>query len=180
MNSTSGTMYIVLALAIAYAFTYPMYNELFAIMDQKQVYEDALATVATIESKKSQLEQAYASIPEASKKEIETLLPKSPSSVALVSQIDTVAAKYGISIDNIISSEVSQSLPGAIADGAQPNPYQTSIIGFGFISTYENFRKFTDDLEKSLRILDVSSVRITPQTKGLYNFVIEFETYWFK
>jgi hypothetical protein len=37
-----------------------------------------------------------------------------------------------------------------------------------------------DELEKSLRILDVKSVDLEEGEDGLHTFDVEFETYWLK
>lgn len=178
MSGTSIIAYIILTLSVLYAFVYPAYGDISALMAEKQKYDDSLATVTNIETKKSELLAKYNSISESDKKDIETLLPSSLSFVKLISQIDTVAAKYGISIDRITEKELSSSAGNSIAEAQPERPYNSSLIGFSFTASYDKFRSFVDELEKSLRILDVRSVKIIPRENGIYEYSVEFETYW--
>lgn len=68
-------------------------------MKEKQEYESSLEMVNSIESKKNELLAEFDKISEQDKKNIETILPSSLDFVKLISQIDRVAANYGITID---------------------------------------------------------------------------------
>jgi Tfp pilus assembly protein PilO len=178
MSGTSIIAYFVLTLSVLYAFVYPAYGDISALMSEKQKYDDSLATVATIEDKKRELLAKFNNISDADKKDIETLLPSSLSFVKLVSQIDTVASKYGISIDRITKRELSSSVGDSIAEAQPERPYNSAIIGFSFTASYDKFKLFMSELEKSLRILDVKSVKVNVSDKGEYDYSVEFETYW--
>lgn len=180
MSKLSILSFIVLSISIGYAFTYPAAQELNALMGQKQKYEDTLEAVKNIEAKKNELLTKFNNIPAEDKKNIDTILPNSYNFVRLVSQIDNVAAKYGISIDKITSVDKSSSISGSVSEAQPSKPYNSAIVGFTFTSSYENFNRFIGDLEKSLRILDIRTMRLKSEKDGLYEFTVEFETYWLK
>jgi Tfp pilus assembly protein PilO len=123
---------------------------------------------------------SFNNIPESEKKVINTVLPDSKNFVKLVSDIDLVASKYAISIDQIASEEIGTSADTSIADAGPEKIYEASLISFNFSSSYENFRKFMNDLERSLRVLDVKSVDIKPQDEQIFNFAVKLQTYWLK
>ena len=180
MSSTSILAYVIFTLSIGYAFIYSSIGGLSALIDEKQKYNNSLEMVGNIENKKNELLTKFNNISAADKKDIETILPSSLDFVRLVSQIDAVAANYGISIDKVYSRETSSSV-GESIEGAKPQrPYKSSIIGFSFTAPYNKFNAFMNNLEKSLRILDIRSVKLTTQESGIYSYNIEFETYWLK
>jgi hypothetical protein len=180
MNNISIIAYIVLALSVGYAFVYPSFGEVSTLLDQKQKNEASLEMVNNIENKKNELLTKLNEIPDADKKNVETVLPSSLDFVKLISNIDAVASKYGISISNISSKEVGSAV-GASIDSAEPAKlYQSSIIGFSFTASYDKFNAFLADLEKSLRILDIRYIKLDTQENGAYSYNVEFETYWFK
>jgi hypothetical protein len=150
------------------------------LLEQKQKYVDSLETVNNIEIKKDELLTKFNAISDADKKSVETVLPKSLDFVKLISQIDTVAANYGISINKISSKEIGASVGTSIANAGPQKSYNSSIIGFAFVASYDKFNAFMGDLEKSLRILDVRSVKLSSKDDGVYSYDVEFETYWFK
>jgi len=100
--------------------------------------------------------------------------------VSLIYEIDTLASKYGISIDKTTSRDTDSSAGTSIEAAAASKPYNSSIIGFSFTASYQNFKDFIKGLEKSLRILDIKTLKINPGENGLYSFSVEFETYFLK
>jgi Tfp pilus assembly protein PilO len=180
MNNISIIAYLLLTLGIGYAFIYPSFGEINTLLDQKQKYLSSLETVNNIENKKDELLTKFNEIPAADRKEIEAVLPSSLNFVALVSQIDAIAASHGISIDKITSEAVDSSVGNSVEKAAPQKPYRSSIIGFTFVSSYESSNVFLNDLEKSLRILDIRSVKIEPKEDGSYSYSVRYETYWFK
>ena len=178
MSGTTILAYIILALTIGYAFVYPGVGDVSNLMVQKTQYENSLATVSNIETRKKQLLADFNNIPNQDKKNMEIILPNSFDYVRLVSQIDNVASKNGISIKNINTANVDSSVGDTIAEAGAPRAYQAGVISFSFEATYDNFRKFIKNMEESLRILDVRSVEVKTGEKGVYNYEIEFETYW--
>ncbi len=180
MSGISIIAYLVLTLSIGYAFIYSSLGNINTLLDQKQKYADSLEMVNNIESKKEDLLKKFNAISDDDKKNIDTVLPSSLNFVRLISQIDAVAANYGISIDRISSKDVSPSVGTSIENAAPSETYQSSIIGFSFIASYDKFNAFLSDLEKSLRILDIKSANLGVQQNGLYSYNVEFETYWLK
>ncbi|KKQ76938.1 MAG: hypothetical protein A3A96_01290 [Candidatus Zambryskibacteria bacterium RIFCSPLOWO2_01_FULL_39_39] len=180
MSGISIVSYIILTLAIGYSFVYPSLGDLSTLSDQKQKYVDSLEIVNNIENKKNELLDKLNEISADDKKSIETILPNSLEFVKLISQIDVVASKYAISINTITSREVAPHSPNSIEDVVPQQTYRSSVIGFSFSASYDDANAFLDDLEKSLRILDVRSVKLETQDAGVYAYNVEFETYWFK
>lgn len=180
MSSTSIIAYIVLTLSIGYAFIYSSVGDLSILINEKQEYKTSLETVNNIENKKNELLTRFNNISPEDKKDIETILPNSLNFVRLVSQIDSVAANYNISIDKVTSKETSPPAGESIGEGQPQRIYNSSIISFSFVASYDKFNLFMDELEKSLRILDIRYVKLTIQENGDYIYDVEFETYWLK
>ena len=180
MSNIATIAYIILTLSVGYAFAYPSFGDLSMLMDEKQKYENTLDMVNNIEIKKKELLTEFNNISDEDKKNIDTILPSSLNFVKLISDIDAVAATHGIAIDKISLKETDDSFDES-QEGAQPqSSYRSSVIGFSFNATYSKFNDFIDDLEKSLRILDIKSMQLRTQETGIYTYDVEFETYWLK
>jgi Tfp pilus assembly protein PilO len=180
MSRISILVYVSLTLLVGYIFIYPSVGNLTALLEEKQKYESSLETVNNIETKKEELLTKFNQISADDKKEIETVLPSSLNLLRLVSDIDAVAAGRGISIKSITSKETASPAAASAEEAKPQKPYNSSIIGFSFTTSYAEFKNFLNDLEKSLRILDIRSVKITPKESGVYDYSVEFETYWLK
>jgi len=178
MSNISTIAAAVLTLAIGYAFVYPSFGDLKNLLDEKQKYLDSLDTIGDIENRKNELVAKYNEVPEADRKNIDVALPSSLDFVKLTSQIDAVASKYGILVGTFSSKDTEPTTGTSIENTTAVKPYNSSVVGFSFSTSYETFRAFLDDLEKSLRILDVRSVNLEAKENGIYTFNVEFETYW--
>lgn len=180
MSNTAVLAYIVLSIAIGYAFLMPNYDELSILQEEKQKYALSLEKVNNIENKKTELLTKFNNISVPDRKNIDTLLPDSFNFVRLVSQIDSVGMNYGISIDKVTSRILDPAVGDSMATTDVQKPYQSAIIGFSFTGSYERFGDFITALEDSLRILDIRSIRLSSTDTGSYNYIVEFETYWLK
>ncbi|KKP56483.1 MAG: hypothetical protein UR80_C0018G0007 [Parcubacteria group bacterium GW2011_GWB1_35_5] len=180
MSSISIIAYIILALSVGYAFVYPSMGEVSILMDEKEKYETSLEMVNNIENKKNELLTEFNKISAEDKKDIDTVLPNSLNFVRLVSQISSVASKYNIVIDKTSYRKTSPSSGESIGEEQSETMFDSAIINFSFSASYPNFKNFTDDLEKSLRILDIRNIKITTGEKKEYIYEVEFETYWLK
>lgn len=179
MNSTTTLSYIVITGAIIYAFTMPVMGDLGRLMDQKAVYQEAIAAATEIEEKKNTLLADFNRISAADIDRVETLIPNSLNFVKLVADIDTVASRHGISVNSVSYNDNSLDVASlAEAEAQVIDNYKSATISFEFISSYERFNDFLNDLERSLRILDVKSVQISTGVNATYNYQVAFDTYW--
>lgn len=126
------------------------------------------------------------------------LLPDSVDTIRLTMDLKGIAARYSIPIKKITinkesgSSRTSTSAgPGGAPSGtlgasisASSQKFDTLGISFGLTCSYQSFLSFLNDLEKSLRIIDITSVTVAPGkdvgTTGTYEFTINARTYSLK
>lgn len=180
MSNITITAFIILTLSIGYAFIYPKTGEISLLLEEKQKHESTLEIVNNIENKKNELLTEFNKISTQDKKNIETILPSSLDFVKLVAQIDKVANGYGITVDKFSSKEISFPAGDSITATQSSRPYNSTIISFSFKAPYDKFGGFMSDLEKSLRILDMKSIKLETQEKNTNSYQVEFETYWLK
>jgi len=180
MSNTSILFYFILTISIGYAFIYPTVGEISALMDERQKQEDYLEMISKIEIKKNELLTEYNNISVDDKKYIATILPDSFDFIRLISQIDTIGSKYGVSIDKTSFKESSGSSGDSISEAGPQKSYQSATISFSFDASYNQFNSFMDDLGKSLRILDIKSMKLSSKETGVYSYDVEFEVYWLK
>lgn len=56
----------------------------------------------------------------------------------------------------------------------------TVQVSFGVSATYDQFMSFLEDLEADLRIMDLTKLSVKASDKGVYDYTLEFNTYWLK
>ncbi len=180
MKNSTAVILILISVGLYYTFIGPEYQKIEEIRAKSDEYENILASVADLTSKRDDLLLKYQAMPQADIDKLSKVLPNNVDTVRLALDFDTIASKYGISIKNIKTSDTKEDNTATIIQATGPKPYQTVNVSFGFISNYDNFRKFLHDIEQSLRIIDISSLSFNAGENGLNDYKITVETYWVK
>ena len=156
-------------------------------------FDEALSKTREIQDLKSSLLSRYNLFAGENLDRLQKMLPDHVDNVRLVLDMDGIASKYGIRIQNVAVEEPGKGkdeAAGTILNGgsAQSRPYQSLTLQFEVVSTYDDFVLLLRDLESSLRIVDLVSLTLRPRTgsgvsvngveKPLYTFGVSLRTYW--
>lgn len=182
MKSTSAFSLILISAGLFYMFINPQYQEIKSLRAEASEYKAVLDDIMLLENRRDELLKKYQSMPKSEIERINKALPDHVDTVKLAMDFDAIAARYGISIKSIETSSESQNNNNQ-ANIIQPfsgKPFDTVNVSFSFVSTYDNFRKFMNDIEKSLRIIDIDSMSFVTNETGLYDYHISIKTYWLK
>jgi Tfp pilus assembly protein PilO len=190
----------VLAGGVFFWYTKPAYDNVQTTRIQIAQYDAALNKAAELQKLKQSLLSRFNAFRPEDLDRLHKLLPDHVDNVRLILDLDNLAGRYGLSLQNVdVSSSQSQSekkqtAVGAI--GASNQKYDSLTLSFGTRATYANFVEFLKDLEASLRIVDLISLSITPDSSGAvsasptgkgpivsepqYGYKITLRTYWLK
>lgn len=173
------------AIALFFFYTKPAYDSLGMVKGQIEKYNQALEKAAELQRLKQSLLSRYNSFNPADIDRLHKLLPDHVDNVRLVLDLDTLASRHGLALQNVvISAAASADSTSSDIIGPSPEEHGSLTLGFATVGQYERFVAFLGDLEKSLRIVDVVELKITPATAsgaGLtYRFDIVLRTYWLK
>ncbi len=182
---------IIVSVTLFFSFTKPTFDQYKAVDGQIADYEGALNSAQQLQDKIAELDKEKNSIQESDFSRLQTFLPDSVDEVSIVLILDDVATRHNLVLDGIkvkISGGkdgVAQSQnPGTLkeqlftddpkaskkevvgADGTtvvRPQDNVESVgLSFGVTGEYADFRSFLMDLEKSLAVMDISTVGIKP------------------
>ncbi len=175
--------------AIFFMYTRPTYDALASVKVEIAQYDQALAKAAELQQLKQSLLSTYNTFDPNDVSRLEKMLPNHVDNVRLVLDLDNLAAKHGMALQNVVistpGSETGEnSVLGTI--GAAREKFDSLTLRFSTRATYESFVQFIESLESSLRITDIVSLSLTPdtgteeQTEPTYRFDITIRTYWLK
>lgn len=179
MKTNTSIILLVIAVGLFFTFTNPKYQEVKNLQKEAGEYRQVLDSTERIMDTVALLSASYQDIPKEELDRLSKVLPPTLDTVGLALDLDTIASKHGIAIRNVaVVSGPGKS--GSLVGGDPDSPVGEKTISFSFISNYEDFRSFLDDLETSLRIIDVKSVTFATNDAGLYQHNISVDTYWLK
>lgn len=180
MKNTQTIFLLILSIGLFYTFTNPMYKGVQELSATASGYSEVIDNLEDLAESRDRLAENYNSI---SKTEIERLgkaLPENVDTVRIALDLDTIAARYGITLSDVAIDKESQAAATQIVLPDHALPYERTPVSISFVSNYQNFKQFMQDLEQSLRIMDVRSVSFVVTDSGLYEHKIVIDTYWVK
>ncbi len=179
---------VVVAGGVLFFYTQPTYDSARVFESSIKSYDQALNKAAELQSLKQSLLSQYNAFNPADLDRLHKLLPDHVDNVRLILDLDNLAGRHGMSLQNISFSgpaeESERSVIGAIGAGKQKSNSLT--LKFTTQGTYTSFRALLRDLERSLRIVDLVSLGLAgggqPSVgkERVYQFNITVRTYWLK
>ncbi len=180
MNNTKALALILISFGLFFFMAKPLFNSISVLQKQKQEYRAAIDRVRQVEEKRDKLLTKLNDIPALEKARVESFLPTEDEVVRLMADIDAIASKYGISIEEIKSGPANFDAARSTSEAPRERPYNSKLLSFSFSSDYQNLAGFLIDLEKSLRIIDIRSIEFSQgsDSESVYRYRVDAEVYW--
>lgn len=154
------------------------------LKQERGQYQEALSRVQELSEKRDALIDTYNAFSKEDLDRLARIVPDKVNTVKLVTDIDSIAGKYGITVRSVRVTDQVADNSQVVGGGTPANPYQTTTLTFSFSSSYEKLVPFLKDLEKSLQMIDINSVNFQVPTgttaNGIYQYAISLQTYWLK
>lgn len=129
---------------------------------------------------RQRIQAEFNAISESDKTSLKRVLPDTIDNVRLALDIDQIAQNKGILIGPItIESDLSKARERTVATQDLANG--TIVVNFTFRSDYSSFVAFLQNLETSMRLVDVTGIevaRIGPSP--IYGYDVTLQTYWLR
>jgi hypothetical protein len=147
-------------------------------------YNDALNKSQELRKIRDEKVAAFNTFSPDEKQRLESILPDNVDNIHLIIDINNIAARHGLSLKNVSLGTISDSATArsALAVGASGSSVGSVELGFGFSAPYEVFLAFLEDLQHSLRVMDIEKISFSSSDKatGTYDFNLSVRTYWLR
>jgi len=180
MKNTTALLLLFLSVALFYTFTRPYYEKVQTLRTSAADYQNVLDNMSRIAETRDQLLVDYNGIPKVEIERLGKVLPDHVDTVRMAQELDTIASAHGIALKNVRIDAASAQDASLPVLPENEKPYNKITLTFGFISNYANFRRFLEDLEKSLRIMDVRGLVFQNSESGLSEYQTSIDTYWLR
>jgi Tfp pilus assembly protein PilO len=186
MKNLIALILTIAAVGLFYSYVGPTYEEIKALRVEKAEYDKALGNSQKVQDMRDVLMEKYRGFSPNDLKRLEKLLPDNVDNIRLIIEIDFVAARYNMILKNVQISAPTATAPSDISGQillAETASYGKTQLSFEVTGSYEMYRSFIKDLEKSLRVLDITGISFTPGQEqkdifNMYSFKTTLQTYW--
>ena len=141
-------------------------------------YQEALNNTTAIGQKRGTLVTKMEAITSDNLTRLQALLPDNVDNIKLVIDMNQIAENHALTLKNVKLDTAAGTDQTKI--GQDNKKYGTVGLSFSVSSSYENFQNFLADLEKSLRLVDITDLSVTGNDTGVYDFSVSLKTYWLK
>ena len=182
---------VAIAGGIFFFYTKPAYDSTRSIASQISEYNLALDKAAELQKLRQALLSRYNALDPNDIARLQKLLPDHVDNVRLILDLDNLASAHGFTLQNVSVSgsraaEDSDTPLGTIGSNSQQ--FDSLTFGFSTTGTYPAFLQFMESLERTLRIVDLVSLSLSPANAGVdtklpepvYSYSVTVKTYWLK
>lgn len=152
-----------------------------SLRTQVASFDDALNKAQELRSRRDELISKRNTFSKDNMDKLERVLPDNVDNIRFVIDINGIAALRNLSLKNVSLGTISDAKAprSALAVGSSGDPVGSAEISFSLVATYDDFLAFLQDLEHSMRIVDVEKISFKPSDIGdKYEYALTVRTYW--
>ena len=172
---------VAAAIGLFVVYTNPTYQSSKTVTAQVAQYQDALDKASELRKIRDDLLQKRAALTDDQVARLQHMLPDNVDSIRLIIDINNIAVRHGLKLADVKLGDISNSKTArsAAAVGNANDSVGSVEVGFSVLATYDTYLAFLQDLEHSLRIIDVTKIDFTSsQTSDLSPYSMTIRTYW--
>lgn len=182
------TFALVIAIGILFGYVVPTWSGPVATMRASIISDDrALAAAVTYATQQNELAAARNKIDPTDLTRLASFLPSSVDNVGLILDLNTLAARSGITLSNVDVITNDATPAGRTNSNAAGAPSQESTNPIGSVSltlsavgSYAALQGFLRAIETSERLLDVQELLVRGSDTGVYTYQMKVSLYWLR
>jgi Tfp pilus assembly protein PilO len=183
-RNISAIILTILAIGLYFTVTKGVIADANIVRASNDEYKTAIENSKTLLQVRDQVLADYNRLSIEDRAKLDKIVPKSVDNIRLIIDLNNVALRYGFSLKGIAvntgsSANTNQAGQGDVTQSAISTPTLSKVsVSFGLSAPYQQFISFLQELEASLRILDLNSLSVTASDNGIYEWKLDLSTYW--
>jgi Tfp pilus assembly protein PilO len=171
---------ILAALGLFVVYTNPTYQASKAIAAEVSAYDEALTKSKELIALRDQLISKRNTFSPTDVAKLSKMLPDNVDNIRLIIDINNIAVRHNLSLTNVQLGDISDSRTArnAFSGGGSGDAVGSVTVGFGLNATYDQMLEFLQDIEHSLRIIDVQNLGFSSAGSGTNSYSFTIRTYW--
>lgn len=176
---------VILSVGLFATYTNSTYQDVKTLVAQASSYDHALERAQELRARRDALLSKYNTFSTEDRQRLLRSLPDNVDNIRLIIDINNIAARHNLTLTNVELGEVSNSRLSSdpLAVGTSGDPVGSVEVSFAVLASYEDFLAFLQDLEHSLRIVDIESIDFAApgaEASGQSTYTITIRTYWLR
>ncbi len=173
------TILLAVSLGLFIFFINPTYQgSIKSLSVQNASYDDALTKSQQLRQLRDQLLATRRSFAATDVDKLSHVLPDNVDNIRLIIDINNIAARHHMTLADVQLGDTSNKKTSTSLATGPAGAVGSVQVGFSVVARYEDFLAFLQDLEHSLRIVDVDRIGFITGQGDLNTYTFEIRTYW--
>jgi Tfp pilus assembly protein PilO len=168
------------AIGLFALYTNPTYQSTKELQAQAMSYDDALNKSQELRTVRDQLLSKRNTFSADDIQKLQEMLPDNVDNIRLIIDINNIASRHNLSLQNVSLGTISNSRTtrSATSAGASGDAVGSVEIGFSVTTSYDNMLAFIQDVEHSLRLIDIENLSFSATAGDNSIYSMSIRTYW--
>lgn len=184
---------IILAIGLYFTVTQGIIDDAKLIKSSNTEYSTAINNAKRLIEVRDKVISDYNQLSSEDRIRLDKIVPNTVDNIRLIIDMNDVARKHGLSL-RAINVSVGGSSPNPSGEGQEQiimDPINNNgivavpildklLVTFSVSAPYQQFISFIQDIEANLRIMDITSLSVSVNNNGIYDWTITLKTYWLR
>jgi Tfp pilus assembly protein PilO len=172
-------VFVGISIALFVVYVNPTYQTTKGLSAESASYDQTLYKSQQLLAKRDQLLNTKKNFSDDDLTKLEHVLPDNVDNIRLIIDINNIASRHNLALANVQLGEAKNTdSRSSLASGPATGPIGTAQVSFAVVAKYDNFLAFEEDLEHSLRIIDVDKISFKADLGDLNTYTMEIKTFW--
>jgi len=170
---------IIIALVVFFFYTKPMFAEIKQLQSESEQYEQAASRARELNNELMSKVQSLQSFGPENRERLDILVPQTIDEVRALVDLSERARTHNLLFGNTLvenseetQREITQKPKSSTASALGYNDIASTDIGFSVIGTYQQFKDFMLDIERSLVTMEVTSITFNASAGELQQYEV--------
>jgi Tfp pilus assembly protein PilO len=178
-------LFIIAAVVLFWFWTKPNLDAIDKLRAETTAVNKALEDATELQKLRDRLLEDYNLISQDDLLRLSKFLPRDPEVPKLTVELENISKTTGVVIKNFNATRVVENTRAPLTVGGVESlpvaPKAEQIfLDVAVSAAYDGFVAFLEELQKSLRLMDVHLISFSAGEKNFYEFNIKATTYWLK
>lgn len=176
---------VVIAAGLFFGYVAPAYDDVQVQRAEVAQYTDALARFDELKKLRDQLSADYQRFSASDMDKLLAVLPDNLDNIRFALDLDTLAGKHAIRILTLAIGAEDDESTAIVKSGTksadEARMLGTAMLNFEIEGTYKNLVAFLRDLERNLRLVDITDLAFEEaKDKETAIYTVGVRMYWLK
>lgn len=181
LRTLTPVLSVIIAIILFIFFVHPKYNEIVTVQAEIAEYENAILKYNNFTNNLEAKLAAKKNRSALDNEHLDRLVPDEIDETQLLVDIESLAKRNALLFGNVDvingGAELIRNTRNEVAAVEESDELKTVDISFEVIGTYEQFKAFLADMEKSMTIFEVVEMKIDVDDSAFQQFAVTVRVY---